>query len=70
VHGILGAVALAPQLAEDEVIEAIDPAKDVDGFHPINVAGCRSARRAGACTPYGCTLLIREAVAEPAGNTR
>ena len=68
VHGILVQLPLPPQLAEDEVIEAIDPAKDVDGFHPINVGRLSiGAPALVPCTPYGCTLLIREAVAEPAG---
>jgi methylenetetrahydrofolate dehydrogenase (NADP+)/methenyltetrahydrofolate cyclohydrolase len=68
VHGILVQLPLPPQLAEDEVIEAIDPAKDVDGFHPINVGRLAIGAPALApCTPYGCTLLIRSVVTEPAG---
>jgi len=68
VHGILVQLPLPPHLSEDEVIEAIDPAKDVDGFHPINVGRLSiGAPALVPCTPYGCTLLIREAVAETAG---
>ncbi len=68
VHGILVQLPLPSQLAEDEVIESIDPAKDVDGFHPINVGRLSiGAPALVPCTPYGCTLLIREAVAETAG---
>ena len=68
VHGILVQLPLPPHLDEDQVIEAIDPAKDVDGFHPINVGRLSiGAPALVPCTPYGCTLLIREVVAEPAG---
>jgi methylenetetrahydrofolate dehydrogenase (NADP+)/methenyltetrahydrofolate cyclohydrolase len=68
VHGILVQVPLPSHLAEGEVIEAIDPAKDVDGFHPINVGRLSiGAPALVPCTPYGCTLLIREAVNETAG---
>jgi len=68
VHGILVQLPLPPQLAEDEVIEAIDPAKDVDGFHPINVGRLSiGAPALVPCTPYGCTLLIRSVVPEPGG---
>jgi methylenetetrahydrofolate dehydrogenase (NADP+)/methenyltetrahydrofolate cyclohydrolase len=68
VHGILVQLPLPPQLSEDEVIEAIDPAKDVDGFHPINVGRLSiGAPALVPCTPYGCSLLIRSVVPEPAG---
>lgn len=68
VHGILVQLPLPEQLDEREVIEAIDPAKDVDGFHPINVGRLSlGAPALVPCTPYGCALLIREVVAEPAG---
>jgi methylenetetrahydrofolate dehydrogenase (NADP+)/methenyltetrahydrofolate cyclohydrolase len=68
VHGILVQLPLPPLLAEDEVIEAIDPAKDVDGFHPINVGRLSiGAPALVPCTPYGCTLLIRAVVPEPGG---
>ncbi len=68
VHGILVQLPLPPQLDEGEVIEAIDPAKDVDGFHPINVGRLSiGAPALVPCTPYGCSLLIREVLPEPAG---
>jgi len=68
VHGILVQLPLPPQLSEDEVIEAIDPAKDVDGFHPINVGRLSiGAPALVPCTPYGCSLLIRSVVPETAG---
>jgi methylenetetrahydrofolate dehydrogenase (NADP+)/methenyltetrahydrofolate cyclohydrolase len=68
VHGILVQLPLPPHLSEEEVIEAIDPAKDVDGFHPINVGRLSiGAPSLVPCTPYGASLLIRSVVSEPAG---
>jgi methylenetetrahydrofolate dehydrogenase (NADP+) / methenyltetrahydrofolate cyclohydrolase len=68
VHGILVQLPLPAHIAEDEVIEAIDPAKDVDGFHPINVGRLSiGAQALVPCTPYGCSLLIRSVLPEPAG---
>jgi methylenetetrahydrofolate dehydrogenase (NADP+)/methenyltetrahydrofolate cyclohydrolase len=69
VHGILVQLPLPAHLDEDEVIEAIDPAKDVDGFHPINVGRLSIGRDALVpCTPYGCSLLVRSVIADPAGR--
>jgi methylenetetrahydrofolate dehydrogenase (NADP+)/methenyltetrahydrofolate cyclohydrolase len=68
VHGILVQLPLPPQIDEDQVIEAIDPDKDVDGFHPINVGRLSIGRPALVpCTPYGCSLLIRSVVPDPTG---
>jgi len=60
VHGILVQLPLPEHIDATVVIEAIDPAKDVDGFHPINV-GALVAGTAGLkpCTPYGCMLLLK-----------
>ena len=69
VHGILVQLPLPPQLDEHEVIEAIDPRKDVDGFHPVNVGRLSIGSPALVpCTPYGCSLLIREVVPDPSGQ--
>jgi methylenetetrahydrofolate dehydrogenase (NADP+)/methenyltetrahydrofolate cyclohydrolase len=69
VHGILVQLPLPAHLDEDEVIEAVDPAKDVDGFHPINVGRLSIGRDALVpCTPYGCSLLVRSVIADPAGR--
>ena len=59
VHGILVQLPLPPQIDPQRVVEAIDPAKDVDGFHVAN-AGALLVGRAGflPCTPYGCMKLI------------
>jgi methylenetetrahydrofolate dehydrogenase (NADP+)/methenyltetrahydrofolate cyclohydrolase len=62
IHGILVQLPLPPQIDKDKVIEAILPAKDVDGFHPENV-GRLAAGLPGAlvpCTPAGSLILIRE----------
>lgn len=68
VHGILVQLPLPKQIQEAAVINAIVPAKDVDGFHPENVG--RVASGAGGivpCTPWGSLLLIRSVIPEPAG---
>lgn len=60
IDGILVQLPLPPQIDADRVLNRIDPAKDVDGFHPIN-AGRLMVGRPGLvpCTPRGCMLLIR-----------
>lgn len=60
VHGILVQLPLPRQIDETAVVEAVDPAKDVDGFHPENVG--RVATGAGGiapCTPLGCVILAK-----------
>jgi methylenetetrahydrofolate dehydrogenase (NADP+)/methenyltetrahydrofolate cyclohydrolase len=60
VDGILVQLPLPKQIDAQRVIEAIHPAKDVDGFHPENVGRLWSGGRALVpCTPYGCLLLAR-----------
>jgi len=60
VDGILVQLPLPPQCDAQAVIEAIDPDKDVDGFHPVN-AGRLATGLPGfvPCTPHGCLLLLR-----------
>jgi len=60
VDGILVQLPLPKQIDAQKVIEAIDPAKDVDGFHPIN-AGRLMTGVPGlvSCTPLGCLLLAQ-----------
>jgi methylenetetrahydrofolate dehydrogenase (NADP+)/methenyltetrahydrofolate cyclohydrolase len=60
VDGILVQLPLPRQIDAQKVIEAIDPAKDVDGFHPIN-AGRLMTGVPGlvSCTPLGCLLLAQ-----------
>lgn len=65
VHGILVQLPLPAQIDPQAVIEAIDPAKDVDGFHPINSGRLMNGQEALVpCTPYGCLLLLRRALGE------
>jgi len=60
VHGILVQLPLPSHIDSRKVIEAIDPAKDVDGFHPINIGRLASGAPALApCTPTGCLILAK-----------
>jgi methylenetetrahydrofolate dehydrogenase (NADP+)/methenyltetrahydrofolate cyclohydrolase len=60
VHGILVQLPLPPQIDPGEVIAAVDPAKDVDGFHPLNVGRLAIGLPAFApCTPLGCVTLAK-----------
>ncbi|MEM9696891.1 MAG: bifunctional methylenetetrahydrofolate dehydrogenase/methenyltetrahydrofolate cyclohydrolase FolD, partial [Myxococcota bacterium] len=66
--GILVQLPLPPGLADQPVLDRIDPNKDVDGLHPVN-AGLLSAGRPGLvpCTPQGCMHLLREVDAKIEG---
>lgn len=60
VDGILVQMPLPPPLNEKEVLQTISPAKDVDGFHPLNLGRLLIGEPAPvACTPKGCMRLIR-----------
>jgi methylenetetrahydrofolate dehydrogenase (NADP+) / methenyltetrahydrofolate cyclohydrolase len=60
IHGILVQLPLPPQIDANKVIEAIDPNKDVDGFHPMNVGRLAVGLPALApCTPLGCIRLAK-----------
>ncbi len=60
VNGILVQLPLPPQIDQHKIIFAIDPAKDVDGFHPINVGRLASGLFALVpCTPLGCVRLAK-----------
>jgi methylenetetrahydrofolate dehydrogenase (NADP+)/methenyltetrahydrofolate cyclohydrolase len=63
VDGILVQLPLPPRIRTAAVIAAVDPAKDVDGFHPVNAGLLASGRRGGLvpCTPKGVMHLLREA---------
>jgi len=59
VHGILVQLPLPEGLDEQRIVEAIDPAKDVDGLHPLNVAALvQGAEGLVPCTPAGCIELL------------
>ncbi len=68
VDGILVQLPLPVAINADRVIEAIDPSKDVDGFHPINVGRLSAGLPALVpCTPRGCVMLAKRAGADLAG---
>ncbi len=61
IHGILVQLPLPKHLDEDLVINAIDPAKDVDGFHISNVGLLGTGQKSMVpCTPLGCLMMLRE----------
>jgi len=61
VSGILVQLPLPPQINKEKIINTINPLKDVDGFHPINVGNLSSGYNAIVpCTPLGCLLLIKK----------
>jgi methylenetetrahydrofolate dehydrogenase (NADP+) / methenyltetrahydrofolate cyclohydrolase len=60
VHGILVQLPLPKQIDAQKVLDTIDPAKDVDGFHPINAGRLASGLPALVpCTPLGCIILAK-----------
>jgi methylenetetrahydrofolate dehydrogenase (NADP+) / methenyltetrahydrofolate cyclohydrolase len=69
VHGILVQMPLPKQIHPDVVIRRIDPAKDVDGFHPVNVGKMLIGEKDGfiPCTPAGVMVLLREYNVQTAG---
>lgn len=70
VHGILVQSPPPAHINEAEIVNAIDPRKDVDGFHPVNVAKLAMDDPSGfvPCTPMGCIRLLAEAGIETAGR--
>ncbi len=61
VHGILVQLPLPDHLDSDLVINAIDPAKDVDGFHISNVCHLGTGQKSMVpCTPLGCLMMLRD----------
>lgn len=70
IHGILVQSPPPPQIDEAAIVRAIDPRKDVDGFHPVNVAKLALEDPTGfvPCTPLGCIRLLQESGIETAGK--
>ena len=70
VDGILVQLPLPKGLDERAVIEAIDPAKDVDGFHPVNAGRLATGLADGfvPCTPLGCLMLLRDRLGSLSGK--
>jgi methylenetetrahydrofolate dehydrogenase (NADP+)/methenyltetrahydrofolate cyclohydrolase len=68
VHGILLQLPLPGDLDAAAAIDAIDPAKDVDGFHPVNAGLLAGGRPAMIpCTPLGCRMLLEDLLGDLAG---
>jgi len=61
IHGILVQSPPPPQIDEAAIVRAIDPRKDVDGFHPVNVAALAMEDPSALvpCTPLGCMEVLR-----------
>jgi methylenetetrahydrofolate dehydrogenase (NADP+) / methenyltetrahydrofolate cyclohydrolase len=69
VHGILVQLPLPKHISEIAIIDAINPSKDVDGFHVVNAGKLATGLDAFVpCTPLGCMRLINEATGTPAGK--
>lgn len=70
IHGILVQLPLPAQIDEQTVLEAIDPAKDVDGFHPVNVGRLSTGATdvLAPCTPWGVIQLLLGTGNSPAGK--
>ncbi len=68
-HGILVQLPLPKQIDESKVLDAISPAKDADGFHPVNVGALWLGKPAPRpCTPAGVMRLLDEAGVDPKGK--
>jgi len=68
VHGILVQLPLPDQIDSQKVLNAINPAKDVDGFHPVNAGRLATGEPALVpCTPLGCVILAKKAAPSLSG---
>lgn len=69
VHGILVQLPLPKHIDEEKVLLAIDPQKDVDGFHPVNVGNLVIGKKAFLpCTPHGIIVLLQKMKIETNGK--
>jgi len=69
VNGILVQLPLPPQINTNAIINAIDPIKDVDGFHPVNAGRLMAGMMClQPCTPQGCMMMIREVTPDLRGK--
>ena len=75
VHGILVQLPLPKHISTEAVLIAVDPDKDVDGFHPMNVGRLASIAPGAPldfpvpCTPLGCSMLLADALGSLSGKT-
>jgi methylenetetrahydrofolate dehydrogenase (NADP+)/methenyltetrahydrofolate cyclohydrolase len=76
VHGILVQLPLPDHIDPGRVLDAIDPMKDVDGFHPLNVgrlfasSGAPDPELLVPCTPMGCLILLRQTLGDDLAGRR
>jgi methylenetetrahydrofolate dehydrogenase (NADP+) / methenyltetrahydrofolate cyclohydrolase len=70
IHGILVQLPLPSQIRESRVLDAVDPAKDVDGFHPVNVGRLATGDEEvlAPCTPRGVVEMLLRSGHDPAGR--
>ena len=70
IHGILVQMPLPKQIDLEFIIRRVDPRKDVDGFHPVNVGKMLAGERDGfiPCTPAGIQVLLRESGVKTPGK--
>lgn len=75
VHGILVQLPLPQHINQDKILQAVEPKKDVDGLHPVNIANLQlySGQATGApfsipCTPLGCLVLLDRSGVDLAGK--
>jgi methylenetetrahydrofolate dehydrogenase (NADP+)/methenyltetrahydrofolate cyclohydrolase len=69
VHGILVQLPLPEQVNEARILDAIDPAKDVDGFHVINVGRLWTGLPSLVpCTPQGCLIMLKDTLGDLTGK--
>ena len=69
INGVMVQLPLPKHIDNDVVTEAIDPVKDIDGFHPYNIGRLVLKRPLlRPCTPYGCMTLLKETGEELAGK--
>lgn len=70
IHGILVQLPLPKHISEENVLGAIDPAKDVDGFHDMNAGRLAKGKKDGfiPCTPLGSWMLLKHYVGDLSGK--
>lgn len=70
VHGILVQLPLPAHLDSEAVLNTIDPRKDVDGFHPVNVGLLWTGQAVSVpCTPLGCSLILKDYLGDLSGKS-
>lgn len=70
IHGILVQLPLPKHISEENILGAIDPRKDVDGFHDVNAGKLAKGKRDGfvPCTPSGCLMLLQHHLGDLTGK--